>query len=86
MAVKAVAAINGGFFNMDDGGSVTYFEVDDSVINTTRSPTLKWGISDSIRNGAIILYCDSIAIETVKSDLSEFKSQKKPWQMKDFMA
>jgi len=28
----AVAAINGGFFNMDEGGSVTYFEINDSVI------------------------------------------------------
>ncbi len=51
----AVAAINGGFFNMDEGGSVTYFEINDSVISKTRDPKLKWGVSDSIINGAIIL-------------------------------
>jgi len=52
---NAIAAINGGFFNMDEGGSVTYFEINDSVIGKTRNPKLKWGISDSIINGAIIL-------------------------------
>jgi len=52
---NAIAAINGGFFNMDEGGSVTYFEINDSVIGKTRAPKLKWGVSDSIINGAIIL-------------------------------
>ena len=29
----AVAAINGSFFNMDEGGSVTYFEINDKQAN-----------------------------------------------------
>jgi len=65
----AIAAINGGFFNMDIGGSVSYFEVDDKVINETQPPGLKWGISDSIRNGAIVLSEDRIlTIESAKTD------------------
>lgn len=52
---NAVAAINGGFFNMDSGGSVTYFEVNDTVVNKTRDPNKKWGISKSLMNGAIII-------------------------------
>lgn len=52
---NALAAINGGFFNMDSGGGVTYFEKNDSVINRTRNAELKWGIADSIINGAIVV-------------------------------
>lgn len=52
---NAVAAINGGFFNMDSGGSVTYFESGDSVISRTRSSELKWAVPDSLINGALIL-------------------------------
>ncbi len=52
---NAVAAINGGFFNMDSGGSVTYFEINDAVVNRTRDPNLKWGVTDSLMNGAIII-------------------------------
>ena len=39
---NAIAAINGSFFDMDKGGSVSYFEVNDSVISRTRSTGLKW--------------------------------------------
>lgn len=66
---SAVAAINGGFFNMDSGGSATYFEIDDSVINRTRNPDLKWGIEDSITNGAIVFTKDfEIALQKANSD------------------
>jgi len=51
---NAMAAINGSFFDMDKGGSVTYLELNDSVINNTRSSKLKWGVSDSLINGAIV--------------------------------
>ncbi|MCK4991581.1 MAG: hypothetical protein KAS29_13885, partial [Bacteroidales bacterium] len=52
---SALAAINGGFFDMDNGGSVTYFERNDSVISKTRNSDLKWAVPDSIINGALIL-------------------------------
>lgn len=55
---NAVAAINGGFFNMDSGESVTYFEVNDTIISKTRNADLKWGITDSLMNGAIVITND----------------------------
>ncbi|MCI2228042.1 phosphodiester glycosidase family protein [Polaribacter sp. MSW13] len=55
---NALAGINGGFFNMDDGGSVTYFEVNDTVISRKRSDELKWAVTDSLMNGAIVLEKD----------------------------
>lgn len=65
----ALAAINGSFFDMDKGGSVAYFEMNDSVINSTRTPGLKWAVNDSILNAALILYRDhTLAIESVKPE------------------
>jgi len=52
---NARAAINGGFFDMEMGGSVTYFEIDDSVISRTRPSELKWAVPDSLANGALIM-------------------------------
>jgi exopolysaccharide biosynthesis protein len=52
---NALAAINGGFFNMDSGGSVTYFEIKDSVISRTKPLQLKWSKPDSLMNGAIVI-------------------------------
>ncbi|NOQ91092.1 MAG: hypothetical protein GQ552_00080, partial [Flavobacteriaceae bacterium] len=66
---NAIAAINGGFFNMDSGGSVTYFEIDDTVINRTRNADLKWGITDSLMNGAIVLTNDfEITLQPANSE------------------
>ncbi len=66
---NAVAAVNGGFFNMDAGGSVTYFEINDTVISRNRIPELKWGISGSIMNGAIVLTNDfDLAIQPVHTE------------------
>ena len=60
----ALAAINGSFFDMDKGGNVSYFEINDSVINSTRAPGFKWAVNDSILNAALILYKDNtLAIE-----------------------
>ncbi|MBL4905804.1 MAG: phosphodiester glycosidase family protein [Flavobacteriaceae bacterium] len=52
---NAKAAVNGGFFDMDKGGSVTYFEVNEAVINRNKPSDLKWAKSDSIINGAIVI-------------------------------
>ncbi len=51
----AMVAINGSFFDMDRGGSVTYLEKGDSVISHSRPDTLKWAVPDSLANGAIVL-------------------------------
>ncbi len=65
----AIGAINGSFFDRDKGGSVSYFEQDDSVYSRTRSPGLKWGVSDSIINGAMVLHKNQIfGIESARSE------------------
>lgn len=66
---EALAAINGGFFNMDRGGSVSYFETNDSVIHRTLSPDLKWAVADSILNAALVMHRDSgLLIEYARSE------------------
>ena len=66
---NAVAAINGGFFNMDSGESVTYFEVNDTIISKTRNADLKWGITDSLMNGAIVVTKDfKITLQPANSE------------------
>ena len=68
-SVNAIAAINGGFFNMDSGGSATYFEIDDVIIANTRNPELKWGIRKDLMNGAIVVDNEStIQIQRANSD------------------
>ncbi len=64
----AVAAVNGSFFDMDSGGSVCYFELNDSVISRTKSSG-KWAIPDSLANGAVVLSKDShIEIQPAKTE------------------
>jgi exopolysaccharide biosynthesis protein len=66
---NALLAINGSFFDMDKGGSVTYFEVNDSVISRTRSSVFKWAVPDSLINGALILEKNNILkIETANKE------------------
>ena len=72
----ALAAINGGFFDRDKGGSVTYFEKNDSVISTMRDENIKWGVPHGLINGALILYKDNhLAIEPLKPDSAYISSK-----------
>lgn len=67
---NALAAINGSFYNVENGGSVTYFEKNGTVISHTKKP-------NSLLNGIIILSENNeIKIEAFKSDLFYEKSQK----------
>ncbi|MCB0631341.1 MAG: phosphodiester glycosidase family protein [Saprospiraceae bacterium] len=52
---QADVAINGGFFDMQKGGSVTYLEVDDTVINYTIDEKERWAKASPIVNGALII-------------------------------
>jgi len=66
---NALVAINGSFFDMEKGGSVSYFEVNDSVISRTRSTEFKWAVPDSLINGALILEKNNILkIETANKE------------------
>ena len=73
---NAITAINGSFFDVDKGGSVTYFEKNDSVISRTRSSNLKWAKPDSLINGAIILTKNNkLKIQPSKTDQYYEKSK-----------
>ena len=73
---NAQAAINGGFFDMDKGGSVSYFEINDSVISRTRTTDLKWAVPDSIINGALILPKNHI-LEIESANLQQYYQDSK---------
>ena len=67
---NAIAAINGSFFDVDSGGSVTYLEINDSVISKTRPSNLKWAKPDSLIDGVVILTKDlRISLQPARSDL-----------------
>lgn len=55
MNSKALVAINGGFFNMREGGSVTYLEVGDQVINLTDNEAERWAKGSPVVQGALII-------------------------------
>lgn len=54
---NAIGGVNGGFFDVKDGGSVTFLKIDSKIINTT---TMNSGEVRSDRtNGAIIINGDT---------------------------
>jgi exopolysaccharide biosynthesis protein len=58
---QALAAINGGFFDIIKGGSITYFEVEDSIVGSTNAR--------DIFNGAIVLDIENhLVLEPAKAD------------------
>ncbi|MCF6240352.1 MAG: phosphodiester glycosidase family protein [Bacteroidales bacterium] len=79
---NALAAINGSFFDMDHGGSVTYFELNDSIISYTRNDSIKWGVPDSIINAALIISKNNkLIMEPVKKEIFYKKSKKEHFVM-----
>jgi len=73
---RAEAAVNGGFFDRDNGGSVCYFETGNRTISRTRPEGDKWAKSKSVVNGALVLFGnDSLVIEPARSEEYYEKSQ-----------
>jgi exopolysaccharide biosynthesis protein len=52
---NALVALNGGFFDVEKGGSVAYLESDGHILSRNRNSKEKWAKSDSLLNGAIVL-------------------------------
>lgn len=52
---NALAAINGGFFDMDNGGSVTYLEENDTVFQRNIPHGIKWAVADWAKTGAVVI-------------------------------
>ena len=69
-SLGAIAAINGGFFDVDNGGSVTYFEKNDTVISTNKSTKNKWGKPNNLINGAVLITKDNgIVIDYAQQEI-----------------
>lgn len=65
---QALVAINGGFFNMREGGSVTYLEVEGQVINLTVNEAERWANDWPVVKGALVITeDDQIKIEPNRS-------------------
>ncbi|MCX6168255.1 MAG: phosphodiester glycosidase family protein [Ignavibacteriales bacterium] len=72
-----VAAVNGSFFDIDKGGSVTYLETNDTVISKTRSSKFKWAKPNKLINGALIITKENnIIVEPAKPDRDYEESKK----------
>jgi exopolysaccharide biosynthesis protein len=52
---RALVALNGGFFDVEKGGSVSYLESEGHTLSRNRNSKEKWAKTDSILNGAIVL-------------------------------
>ncbi|MEI7829546.1 MAG: phosphodiester glycosidase family protein [Prolixibacteraceae bacterium] len=52
---NSLVALNGSFFDVQKGGSVTYLESDGHIVARNRSSKENWAKTDSLLNGAIVL-------------------------------
>ena len=65
---NAIIAINGGFFNMDKGGSATYLEAKNTIFHKNIPLYEKWAIADWAKTGAIIITkSGQLKLEAAKS-------------------
>lgn len=48
-------AINGSYFDMDQGGSVTFFEEQDTMVYATRKRGKPWAMTPRILDGAVVI-------------------------------
>ncbi|MBL1410636.1 phosphodiester glycosidase family protein [Sphingobacterium faecale] len=55
----AIVAINGGFFNMKNGGAVDFIKVEDTIVNTTASPSLRANAYFAFNSRKTIITTDS---------------------------
>ena len=77
MEAEATAAINAGFFNMKSGGSVTYLEINDSLISYTGGTHPEHALNDSLINGVVIITkLNKVKFEYKKPDSIYLKSLK----------
>ncbi|GGD08107.1 phosphodiester glycosidase family protein [Hyunsoonleella pacifica] len=65
---NAIAAINGGFFDINNGQNTTYFEINNTIINRKKISKKK-SMLDILMNGAIVIkYGSEIIIQHAKSE------------------
>lgn len=59
-SIKALAAINGGFFDMKNGGAVDFIKVNNKVINTTRAKSARANAYLAFNTQKLLLTADSL--------------------------
>lgn len=69
---KALAAVNAGFFDVKEGGSVTYLKMDGEILGDT----LKWRRNQNLNGALIIRTNGSVAVELAGSN-STYTTDKK---------
>lgn len=62
-SLKALVAINGGFFDMKKGGAVDYIKVNDKVINYSKSPSARANTYLAFNKKNLIITSDSSTAE-----------------------
>jgi exopolysaccharide biosynthesis protein len=70
---KAIAAVNAGFFDMENGGSVTYIKVDGE---TRLEDTIKWRLTKTL-NGAMITKSDGRIDVEPAGEYAQYTSNEK---------
>jgi exopolysaccharide biosynthesis protein len=65
-SVKAIAAVNGGFFNVKNGGSVTYLKTDGKIFDSDTAN--KWLRNANMTGSILIKSGEEILIQQVKSN------------------
>lgn len=74
---KAIAALNGSFFDVKKGGSVAYLESGGKVIAWNRNSRQPWAKTDSLLNGAILVsHKNRLKVEVARSANFYEKSDK----------
>jgi exopolysaccharide biosynthesis protein len=65
-SVNAIAAVNGGFFNIKNGGSVTYLKTDGKIFDSDTA--IKWLRNANMTGSILIKSGEEILIQQVKSN------------------
>jgi exopolysaccharide biosynthesis protein len=65
-SVNAIAAVNGGFFNIKNGGSVTYLKTDSKIFDSDTAN--KWLRNANMTGSILIKSGEEILIQQVKSN------------------
>lgn len=68
-SLHALAAVNGGFFDMKNGGAVDYIKVNDKVINYTHAKSARANVYLAFDRNKLIITSDSIATKPYKNVL-----------------
>lgn len=74
---KGLFAINGSFFNVEDGGSVCYLEENGDMIADTNTPDNEWSMNPDMLTGVVLIDTNFVVhVEAYQSDSFYIKSKR----------